>query len=176
MCGRKAGYCPERRQVRADTGPTKSRAGRRIVGLPDPLIALLRAHREKQAAERTAARQLWHDEGWVFAKPDGRPLNPNTDYHEWKALLYEAGLRDGRLHDARHTAGTVLLILQVPTPTAMSIMGWSSPTMATRYQHVLDTIRKDVANQVGGLLWGIETDQADGDERDDGTAGMPVPV
>ena len=34
-----------------------------------------------------AARQLWHDEGWVFAKPDGRPLNPNTDYHEWKALI-----------------------------------------------------------------------------------------
>ena len=25
--------------------------------------------------------------------------------------------------------------------------------MATRYQHVLDTIRKDVADQVGGLLW-----------------------
>ena len=25
--------------------------------------------------------------------------------------------------------------------------------MAKRYQHVLDAIRKDVANQVGGLLW-----------------------
>ena len=29
--------------------------------------------------------------------------------------------------------------------------------MATRYQHVLDTIRKDVADQVGGLLWDAET-------------------
>jgi integrase len=92
----------------------------------------------------------------VFTKPDGRPLNSNTDYHEWKALLVEAGLRDGRLHDARHTAGTVLLLLQVPTPTTMSIMGWSSPVMAKRYQHVLDAIRKDVANQVGGLLWDAE--------------------
>jgi integrase len=152
-CGRKAGYCPERKQVRADVGPTKSRAGRRTIGLPDPLIRLLRTHREHQEAERIAARQLWHDEGWVFAKPDGCPLNPNTDYREWKALLHEAGLRDGRLHDARHTAGTVLLLLQVPTPTAMSIMGWSSPVMAKRYQHVLDAIRKDVASQVGVLLW-----------------------
>jgi integrase len=67
-CGRKAGYCPDRKQVRADTGPTKSRAGRRVVGLPEPLIVLLRVHREHQETERKTARQLWHDEGWVFAK------------------------------------------------------------------------------------------------------------
>ena len=85
------------------------------------------------------------------------------------AMSGALGLRDGRLHDARHTAGTVLLLLQVPTPTAMSIMGWSSPAMAKRYQHVLDAIRKDVANQVGGLLWeGIEINPADdSDGKDD---------
>jgi restriction system protein len=40
-------------------------------------------------------------------------VNPSTDYHQWKRLLVDAGLRDGRLHDARHTAATVLLILGV---------------------------------------------------------------
>jgi integrase len=65
----------------------------------------------------------------------------------------DSGLRDARLHDARHTAATVLLILGVPTPTAMALMGWSSPAMAKRYQHLIDTIRRDVAKQVGGLLW-----------------------
>jgi integrase len=175
-CGRKAGYCPERKQTRADTGPTKSRAGRRVIGLPDPVIVLLKVHQATQDAERVAARQLWHDEGWLFAKPDGRPLNPNTDYHEWKALLKEAGLRNARLHDARHTAATVLQgRLAVPTPTAMAIMGWSSAAMATRYQHVLDCIRKDVARQVGGLLWDLPADVADDeDEGDDGTAGSLV--
>ena len=68
-----AGYCPDRKQTRPDTGPTKSRAGRRVVGLPDPLIVLLKAHREAQEAERATARQLWHDEGWVFATPEGLP-------------------------------------------------------------------------------------------------------
>ena len=78
------------------------------------------------------------------------------------------------MHDARHTAATVLAILAVPTPTAMAIMGWSSAAMATRYQHVLDSILKGVAGQVGGLLW----DDPEGgstvvdDEDDDGTAGM----
>jgi integrase len=176
-CGRKAGYCPDRKQVRGDTGPTKSRAGRRVVGLPEPLIVLLRVHRESQEAERTAARQLWHNDGWVFAKPDGRPLNPNTDYHEWKALIEEAGLPERRLHDARHTAATVLAILAVPTPTAMAIMGWSSATMAVRYQHVLDTIRKGVADQVGGLLWDAsERHPAEDDESGNGAAGVSGPA
>ena len=32
------------------------------------------------------------------------------------------------------------LILGVPTPTAMALMGWSSAAMAKRYQHLIDTI------------------------------------
>ena len=78
---------------------------------------------------------------------------PSTDYHEWKRLLKAAGVRNGRLHDARHTAATVLLILGVPERTVMSIMGWSTTAMAARYQHVVDSIRTAVAEQVDGLLW-----------------------
>jgi hypothetical protein len=40
----------------------------------------------------------------------------------------------------------------------MAIMGWSSAEMAARYQHVLDSIRKGIADQVGDLLWGTPTD------------------
>ena len=60
---------------------------------------------------------------------------------------------DGWLHDARHTAATVLLVLGVPERTLMSVMGWSSTAMAARYQHVTDPIRRDVADRIGGLLW-----------------------
>ena len=98
------------------------------------------------------------DGGWVFATHTGQPLNPNTDYHAWRALLERAGVRHARLHDARHTAATVLLVLGVPERTVMSIMGWSSTSMAARYQHVTDPIRREVANRVGGLLFGDPAD------------------
>jgi integrase len=88
-----------------------------------------------------------------FTSASGRPLNPNSDYHRWKALLKAAGVRDGRLHDARHTAATVLLVLGVPERTVMGVMGWSSTSMAARYQHVTDPIRRTVAAQIDGLLW-----------------------
>ncbi len=152
-CARKAGYCPQRSNTRAITGRVKSKAGRRTIGLPPQLVALLGKNRAEQDAERAVARQLWSDGGWVFATPAGEPLHPNTDYHERKDLLRDAGLREARLHDARHTAATVLLILRQPAPTVMALMGWSSESMAARYQHVTDAIRAEVATQVGGLIW-----------------------
>lgn len=80
---------------------------------------------------------------------------PSTDYDAWKQLLTDAGVRDGRLHDARYTAATVLLILGVPERVVMQIMGWPSTAMAARYQHVTGGILKDVAKPVGGLVWEV---------------------
>ena len=152
-CGRPPGYCPQRKNIRADTGKVKSKAGRRTIGLPLQLVALLRTDQAEQQRERAVAGHLWHEGGWVFASSTGQPLNPNTDYHEWKWLVKDAGLREARLHDARHTAATVLLALRQPTPTVMSLMGWSSGSMAARYQHVTDAMRSQVASQVGDLIW-----------------------
>ncbi|MFH9416260.1 tyrosine-type recombinase/integrase [Streptomyces rochei] len=152
-CGRKAGYCPQRQRTNPETADTKSRAGRRSVGLPAQLVDLLRVHRAKQDAERTVAGEKWADEGWLFATPDGRGTPPRTDYDDWKELLAAAKVRDGRLHDARHTAATVLLILGVSERAVMGLMGWSTTAMAARYQHMVDTVRVDVARQVDGLIW-----------------------
>lgn len=159
-CGKAAGYCPQRPQTNAITGATKSAAGNRVVGLPDALVTLLKEHRREQLLERIHAGSLWQEGGWVFTTLLGRPIAPNSDYHEWRALLERADVRHARLHDARHTAATVLLVLGVPERTVMSIMGWSSTSMAARYQHVTDPIRREVPNRVGGLLFG---DQARAD-------------
>ena len=97
----------------------------------------------------------------------GRIFRPGPAIPGRKRLLKEAGVRESRLRDARHTAATVLLLLDVPERTVMSLMGWSSTDMAARYQHVTDTIRQDVAGQVDVLIW-----QAHGTAADDST--IPV--
>jgi integrase len=122
--------------------------------LPAPLVELLLEHRAEQDRERTDACQLWHEDGWVFATVTGKPIHYRTDNKHWKDLLREADVRDIRLHDARHTAATVLLLLGVPERTAMALMGWSHSAMAARYQHLTAAIEADVAERVGGLLWG----------------------
>lgn len=159
MCGRKAGYCPKREQTRREHKSTKSRAGRRTIGLPDPLIKILRQHQEAQERERGAAGADCEGKGYVFASPIGGPLSPNTDFHVWKRLLRNVGVRDGRIHDARHTAATVLLILGVPDVVIDSIMGWEpgeAARMRARYMHVTGLVLKRTAQQVGEALWGTD--------------------
>ncbi|MFJ3137067.1 tyrosine-type recombinase/integrase [Streptomyces sp. NPDC086843] len=157
-CGRAAaGYCPDRVQVRRETKNTKSRAGRRAVPLPGPLVAMLRQHAKVQERERKAAGSLWVESDYVFTKPLGGPLSPNTDYHDWKRLLEDAGVRDARLHDARHTAATVLMLLGVPDRVIDQIMGWepgTSARMRARYLHVPDAMLKDVARKIADAIWG----------------------
>ncbi|MFF0729732.1 tyrosine-type recombinase/integrase [Streptomyces sp. NPDC004134] len=173
-CGRKAGYCPEKKRSNPETSTTKSRAGRRAVGLPQQLVDLLRTHRKEQEVERQAAGERWQEGGWVFPDERGRIASHRKDWAEWKALLTEAKVRDGRLHDARHTAATVLLILGVPERAVMGLMGWSTTAMAARYQHMVDAVRADVARQVDGLIW--KADATDTPEDDDGAAGALVPA
>ena len=170
-CGRKfGGHCPQRVPLRSETSGTKSKAGTRGIGLPDELVALLRLHKAVQDRERRAAGQLWVESGYVFATAVGGPLNPRSDWSEWKRLVELAQVPDGRLHDARHTAATVLLLLGVPDRTVMGIMGWSNTAMAARYQHITSAIRRDVAQRVGGLLW-KPADAGDKHADSDGETG-----
>ncbi|WP_330467610.1 site-specific integrase [Streptomyces longwoodensis] len=173
-CGRKAaGYCPQRRRTNPELSTTKSRAGRRAVGLPEQLVDLLGAHLKAQEAEREAAGKRWEENGLVFPDEHGRSPSHRRDWAEWKSLLTEAKVRDGRLHDARHTAATVLLILGVPERAVMGLMGWSTTAMTARYQHMVDAVRTDIARQVDSLIWKPDPDRPD---DDDGAAGALAPV
>lgn len=127
--------------------------GGRPVPLPDQLLALFQEHRLTQDHERVIAGTAWHEGGWIFAQPTGKPIDPRRDQDEWKALLNAAGVREARLHDARHTAATVLLLLGVPDRAVMEIMGWSSVAMLKRYQHVTARLRRDIADRLNEFFW-----------------------
>jgi integrase len=152
-CTGHARHCPQRHGGGLVEVPVKSRAGRRYIVLPDRLWDLIEAHSAIQDQEREFAGTEWHDEGWMFAQENGRPIDPKADRAEWHDVLAEAGVREARLHDARHTAATVLALLEVAPRAAMDFMGWSNPDMMLRYQHVTDAMRRDIAKRLGAHLW-----------------------
>jgi integrase len=153
-CGqRSVADCPERIPGGLVLVEPKSRAGRRRVALPAPLVERLRSHRHDQRKQRLLAGSLWEERGLVFTQPTGRPIDPRSDWGHWKALLAAAGVRDARLHDARHTAATLLLVQGVNARTVMDVMGWTEARMLSRYQHVVDELRRDAADRMGEALW-----------------------
>jgi integrase len=133
----------------------KSQAGRRTISIPQPLVEALRSHRATQYQERLRVGSEWHNSGLVFTQPNGRPIDPSADNRRWLEVLSRAGVRRARLHDARHTAATMMLSLGVPARVAMQILGHSqiSLTLGT-YSHVMPELATDAAARVGKELFG----------------------
>jgi integrase len=119
-----------------------------------PLASDLRVYRLQQAEQRLAAANVWEDRSFVFSQPNGRPIDARRDWLDWKALLKAAGVRDARLHDARHTAATLLLQQSVPARVVMEILGHSqiSLTLGT-YSHVVPELAHEAAERIGDALW-----------------------
>jgi integrase len=132
----------------------KSTAGRRTVALPGPLRDALRVHRAWQLQQRMAAGTLWEDRGFVFAQPNGLPIGARSDWEAWKRLLKAANVRDARLHDARHTAATLLLAQGVDARVAMQLLGHSQLAMTMHYTHGVPALAQDAADRMGEALWG----------------------
>ena len=119
------------------------------------MIHHLREHAETQAAERErVGGNRWNPYDLVFIRDDGAPIRKEGDSAEWHRILRAAGVRPARLHDARHTAATLLLVQGVPPGVAMRLLGHSDIRVTARYQHVLEETAKAAAEQVGAALWG----------------------
>ena len=80
-CISHARWCPKRRNGGLVEVEVKSRAGRRGIALPDQLFTLIIEHRIRQDQEREHAGSEWHEGGWMFAQPTGKPLARVSDDH-----------------------------------------------------------------------------------------------
>ena len=93
----------------ASSSGNASGKGKLTLQCPPALLELLKEHRKKQAAERLRAGSSWTDHDLVFATKRGGPIERTEDWRSWKAILAQAQVRDARVHDARHTAATLLI-------------------------------------------------------------------
>ncbi|WP_329518644.1 tyrosine-type recombinase/integrase [Spirillospora sp. NBC_01491] len=153
ICDRHASTCPKRAGGGLVFKKPKGKS-RRTVPLPPELIPILKAHRTRQKAERLAAANVWEDHDLVFCQPNGRPIDPRRDWDDWKDILAEAEVRDARVHDGRHTAGTLLIEQGVHVRTVQEILGHSDIRLTQRYTHVATPMAEDGMQRIGRALWG----------------------
>jgi integrase len=142
----------------------KTESGRRTVPLitgsatGDGLnaVAMLKAHRMHQAAERLTVGPAWTDHDLVFCTPLGTPLDPsNVDRHVYAPLVKRARLPLIRFHDLRHTAATNLLAAGVTVEVVSRMLGHADVATTLRfYRHVRPSEMRHAANVMSQLLGG----------------------
>jgi integrase len=134
-------------------GAPKTKAGARTVALDAGTVAVLRAHKAAQAAERLAWGAGYCDGGLVFAKEDGTPLRPEYVTRHFLALSSEAGLPRIVLHGLRHTWATHALAAGVDMLVVSRHLGHSSLSLtADTYTRVLPEVSRQAAELVAAMV------------------------
>ncbi len=140
--------------------PPKTRKSRRQVDLPPSLALLLRNYRSEVEAQRLLLGKPLTDDDFVFAHPDGTPLNPGTITHLFTKAVRKAGL-ELRLHDLRHSFASVMLAAGVNVKVISQSMGHANIgiTLDT-YAHLLPGMGKSAAERFDKLLkpWLTQTE------------------
>jgi integrase len=127
----------------------------RAVDLDDRTIAVLRAHRKAQAAERLLIGGLYDDHELVFAHPDGRPVHPDVFSQTFERRVKASQLPRIRLHDLRHTHASLLIAAGVPVKVVSERLGHANTAFTTSvYQHVMPGMQSAAAETAGALVFG----------------------
>jgi integrase len=164
---------PRRPRVVVDYGVVESDAktpkGRRSLALDPATLAALKAHRLRQAEERSVIGAGYHDSGLVCTMPDGAPIHPQRISAWFVQHTRAAGLPRIRLHDVRHSYATAALAAGVPPKVISERLGHATIaiTMDT-YSHVIPGLDEQAANAVARLILG------DGEATAEVSANKPL--
>lgn len=116
----------------------KTPRGRRTIDLDPQTIETLRDHRKAQLEERLAYGEGYGDGDYVFCRPDGEPLHPDTVSQAFDRLVARSGLRRVTMHGLRHSHGSILLRAGVPLHVVSRRLGHASEAFTAQvYAHVL---------------------------------------
>jgi integrase len=136
-----------------EVGEPKTRAGARTIALVADTAAVLATWRRHQLAERMTAGPAWTDHGLVFTDELGVPPHPETVTRWWREAIARAGLRPIRLHDARHTAATLMLRAGTRTKVVSERLGHADIAVTQRiYEHVSQADDQDAADALARAL------------------------
>jgi integrase len=137
---------------------TKTRWSRRTVHLPAPVVASLRAHKRRQAAEQLEAGGLWVRRplgaDLVFRTPFGTAVDPDNFRNLTYRVTEAAGLGRWSPHELRHSAASLLLAQGVPLKVVSETLGHASIRItADVYGHLLEPAKAEAADAMERALW-----------------------
>jgi integrase len=129
----------------------KTDHSRRCIDLDNTTLSVLEGWRALQAAEYAAVGI--EDPGWMFTTAAGAPVHPHAISQTFGRIVRRASVPVFRLHDLRHTHGTLLIAARVPAKVVSERLGhaWFAFTVET-YQHVLPVMQTEAARVIEALI------------------------
>jgi integrase len=106
-------------------------------------------------AEHLACYTAKSPEAYAFLSSQGRhPRRSNLNRRVWQPATRAAGVEGLRVHDLRHTAGTLATAAGGSLREVMDRLGHSTTVAAVRYQHVMADRDAAIARELNRLIEG----------------------
>jgi integrase len=131
----------------------KTHRSRRTIVLGQETLKVIQSHLKIIKKFRENVGLDWQELDLVFPREDGSPRSPKTDYDQWQDALKLCGIAPRRLHDARHTAATLMYSQKIGIETISRALGHSSSAITSRlYVHSAEEPLRDAAEVMNSLL------------------------
>ncbi|MFD7403273.1 tyrosine recombinase XerC [Streptomyces sp. NPDC059866] len=132
---------------------TKTEASTATLPLPQICVTALQLRLKEQGLAKQAAGELWTESDFVFTTRYGTPYEPRNFNRLFVARSERAGVRRIRLHDTRHTCGSLLAALDVHPRIAMQILRHSKIAVTMEvYTHVPSEATRRALRKLGKHL------------------------
>ncbi|MGW1557310.1 site-specific integrase [Streptomyces sp. NPDC002144] len=132
---------------------TKTEASTATLPLPEICVTALQLRLKEQELTKKAAGELWTESDFVFTTRYGTPYEPRNFNRLFVARSSRAGVRRIRLHDTRHTCGSLLAALDVHPRVAMQILRHSKIAVTMEvYTHVPSESTRRALRKLGKHL------------------------
>ena len=138
----------------------KTKAGHMI--LLDPgTVEMLTNHKERQAEDKRLLGAGYHDDGWIFCRPDGLPHHPerfSRQFRRKQETYNRANLEEPlpglKLHGLRHTWATLALQEGIDIHIVSDRLDHSSTHITSEiYTHVTQPMQSDAADRVAARIF-----------------------
>jgi len=137
----------------AQMSEPKTRRGRRTIALDPVTLEALKAHAARQADEQSNSEAAESDSGFVFTRPDGRPLVPWVVSRTFRDHTIAAMLPPIPLHGLRHSYATLALSSGVNPRIVSGRLGHATVALTLDvYSHVLPQQDRQAAEAIADLL------------------------
>lgn len=151
-------------------GPPKSRAGRRIVGIPAAIVPDLERHLAVYVKDDPAAL--------VFPGQKGGPLRRGNfnKLSAWPHAVASLDMPGLHFHDLRHTGNHFAAESKAGLKDLMARMGHDSERAAMIYQHKARGTDQAITGAIDAHVEQEKRQDDEDDQGDDGSAGSLVPA
>ncbi|MGQ4619101.1 tyrosine-type recombinase/integrase [Nocardia sp. R7R-8] len=131
----------------------KSEAGDRTVALGTENVSLLKAYRAAQKRERLEWGEAYTKTDRIFTREDGRDIDPNHFSKQFKRLVAAADLPPIRLHDVRHTAGSLMIASGSDPKTVQETLGHADMKLTMEvYVSMFEDVAQTSADNVTAFI------------------------